>query len=189
MAADFRRARDHALLDALDAFKRAPFAAPVWRVAREGRDPLQAAASRSRWCNGAFEVLYTSLARDGAVAEIHALLNLQPVFPSGMRWFIHKLRVAADKMLKFADLNTLARLGVDTARYDGRDYSRTQDIADAAYFLGFDGLIAPSARWDCLNAVLFTERIQPDQIAIHKSEVRAVDWGKWQKGRGAKPAT
>jgi hypothetical protein len=33
---------------------------------------------------------------------------------------------------------------------------RTQEIADSAYFLGFDGLIAPGARWACLNLVLFT---------------------------------
>jgi len=36
------------------------------------------------------------------------------------------------------------------------EYSRTQEIADAAFFLGFEGLIAPSAQWTDLNLILFT---------------------------------
>ena len=152
---------------------------------RAGRDPIQAAASRSRWCNGVFDVLYTSLRRDGAIAEIHALLKMQPVFPSGMRWFVHELKVSADQTLRLADLKTLATLGVETALYTGRDYRRTREIADAAYFLGFDGLIAPSARWDCLNAVLFTDRISPERMSIKASDPEPIDWRGWRaRGRG-----
>ena len=142
-----RPARDLTVLDALDALPREAFAGEVWRVVREGRDPLLGGRSSSRWCDATFDVLYTSLERDGAVAEIHALLALQPVFPSKIRWFANRLRVSAAQTLKLADLPTLARLGVDTDRYADRDYSRTQPVAEAAFFLGFDGLIAPSARW------------------------------------------
>ena len=157
MIADPRKARDLHLLDAIDAFKREPFSQPVWRVARDGRDPLLGAPSSSRWCDGTFDVLYTSLERDGAIAEIHALLSVQPVFPSRVRFLAHRVTVKARQTLRFADLATLGRLGIDVGRYRDREYSRTQAVADAAYFLGFDGLIAPSARWDCLNAVLFTD--------------------------------
>src|SRR4051795_13654947 len=97
--------------------------------------------------NGTFDVLYTSFERDGAIAEIHALLSLQPVFPSRDVWFANRLKIRAAQTLRVADLPTLARLGVSAARYAERDYEKTQEIADAAYFLGFDGLIVPSARW------------------------------------------
>ncbi|MBM3574071.1 MAG: hypothetical protein FJX52_17180 [Alphaproteobacteria bacterium] len=55
---------------------------------------------------------------------------------------------------------------LDTGCYRDRSDQRTQDIrpheiAEAACFLGFDGLIASSARWDCLNLVLFTGRLPP----------------------------
>jgi len=70
---------------------------------------------------------------------------LQPVFPSKIQWFAHRLRISAAQTLRLADLPTLGRLGIDVERYEARDYSRTQPIAEAAYFLGFDGLIAPSA--------------------------------------------
>lgn len=82
MSGDSRRARDLELLDAVDSFRREAFDADVWRLVRTGRDPTLGSPSRSRWCNGMFDVLYTSFERDGALAEIYALLSLQPVFPS-----------------------------------------------------------------------------------------------------------
>lgn len=181
MPDDSTRARDIALLDSIDAFKREHLEANVWRVTREGRDPVLGSPSRSRWCNGRFDVLYTSFERDGAIAEIYALLSLQPVFPSKDGWFVHQLRVIADRCLKLADLPTLARLGVDTARYAERNYSHTQEIADAAHFLGFDGLIVPSARCPCSNLVLFTAQLQPEQIEIAQTSADPVDWSAWRK--------
>jgi RES domain-containing protein len=194
VADDSTRARDIALLDSIDAFKREHLEANVWRVTREGRDPALGSPSRSRWCNGRFDVLYTCFEQDGAIAEIYALLSLQPVFPSKDRWFAHRLRVIADRSLKLADLPALARLGVDIARYAERNYSHTQEIADAAYFLGFDGLIVPSARWPCSNLVLFTEQIPPEQIEIAESSADPIDWTAWRKkvrssiGNGTLPA-
>jgi hypothetical protein len=126
-------------------------------------------------------VLYTSLEPDGAIAEVHALLALQPVFPSRGQWFLHKLNVKANQTLRLVNSAALNRFGVDTARYADRTYDRTQEIADAAYFLGFDGLIAPSARWKCLNAVLFTDRIAPDQIELRETGFDALDWDDWRK--------
>jgi hypothetical protein len=177
-----RRARDIELLDALEAFRREKLELEVWRIARAERDPAMGSPSRSRWCNGTFDVLYTSLERDGALAEIYALLSLQPVFPSKDRWVENKLRITTIQTLRLADLPTLARLGVEVNRYTGRDYRRTQEIADAAFFLGFDGLIAPSARWTCLNLILFTDRVPPDQIELIEVSKVPVDWEVWRKG-------
>jgi hypothetical protein len=176
-----REARDLQLLDAVDSFTREPFEGEVWRVVREGRDPTLGARSLSRWCNGTFDVLYTSLERVGAIAEIHALLTLQPVFPSRIRWFAHKLKISTAQTLTLADLPVFARLGVDTNRYMDRDYSRTQPLSDAAYFLGFDGLIAPNARWPCRNLVLFTDRIAPPQIEVVNTESRPIVWDAWRR--------
>jgi hypothetical protein len=116
-----REARDLKLLDAVDAFSRDAVDATVWRVVREDRDPLSGRPSVSRWCNGTFDVLYASFERDGALAEIHALLSLQPVFPSRIRWFAHEVKVSSVRTLQLADLATLARLGVDIDHYSDRD--------------------------------------------------------------------
>jgi hypothetical protein len=178
---DIRRARDLGLLDALDAFEREAVDGVVWRLVRSGRDPTLGSPSRSRWCNGSFDVLYASFERDGAIAEIHALLSLQPVFPSKHRWFANQLKITAVQTLRLADLATLAKLGVETARYADRDYRRTQEIGDAAFFLGFDGLIAPSARWTCANLILFTDRIPPGQIQVVVESETPIRWEEWRK--------
>jgi hypothetical protein len=60
-----------------------------------------------------------------------------------------------------------------------RNYERTQAIGDAAYFLGFDGLLVPSARWDCKNLVVFTDQLAPEDMAIEESAV--VDWSAWRE--------
>ena len=175
MAADLRKARDLALLDAIDALPREPFEGRVWRVVREGRDPVLGGPSQSRWCTGEFDVLYTSLDRDGAIAEIHALLSLQPVFPSKMRWECHALEVKTLKTLRLADLPTLEKLGVDASAYRQRRYEQTQNIADAAFFLGFDAVAAPSARWNCHNLMLFTDRLVPGDIELTSERAAQVD--------------
>lgn len=179
-----RRPRDLSLLDALDLQPRQPISSTVWRVVREGRDPLQAAASNSRWCNGDFDVLYTCHERDGALAEIYALLASQPVFPSKIMSYVHEVEFRAEKALIIQDLDELRKFGVDSSRYRERDYVETQAIADAAYFLGFDSLVAPSARWPCLNAILFTDHLDPAAITLTRSEENAVDWSDWRRSRG-----
>jgi len=176
-----RKARDLKLLDDLDRFPRVAFAQTVWRVVREGRDPLVGSPWRGRWSDGSFDVLYTSLERDGALAEIHALLALQPVFPSQVRFFAHRLRVNASASLRLPDPSSLTKLGVDVDRYRERDYSATQPLAEAAHFLGFDGVIAPSARFRGSNAALFTDRFAPENLGLVESEATPIDWPAWRR--------
>ena len=49
----------------------------------------------------------------------------------------------------------LERFGVRQADYHSRDYSRTREVADGLNYLGCNGLIAPSARYDCTNLIIF----------------------------------
>jgi hypothetical protein len=180
---DIRKARDLALLDSIDALDREVVSLEAWRVVRIGRDPLQGAPSRSRWCNETFDVLYTSLERDGAVAEIFSLLNSQPVFPTKIEAHAHLISVNLTRVLRLDGMESLAALGVEVSRFKERDYVRTQAIADAAHFLDFEGLIVPSARWNCLNLVIFSDRIVPDAISHKESESEPIDWTAWRRSR------
>lgn len=175
------RARDHRLLDTIDALPRETFDGRVWRVVPKGRNPTLGHRSSSRWCDGTFDVLYTSLERDGAIAEVHEYLNLQPVFPSKPGWSCFELAVRSHRTLRFADLSALNRLDVDSDTYEQRRYERTQEIADAAFFLGFDGLIAPSARWRCDNLALFTTNSAPEDIEIAVEPGERIDWPVWRR--------
>lgn len=181
--AEPRRVRDPALIDALDRMPRRLFSATVWRIVREGRDPVQCSASGGRWDDGTFDVLYTSLERKGALSEMQFhLLRGQPVVPTKLRYALHELHVDLRDVIDFPDLVDLEKLGLDTAIYGQAlyeerhvEYPRTQDVAEAAQFLGCDGILVPSARFDGQNAVLFCAALAPGAIKIVRNH-GLVDW-------------
>jgi RES domain-containing protein len=174
------RVHDRAVLDALEAIGAEAFGGRVWRVTREGRDPLRGSTVHGRWSpSGEFDVLYTSLVKQGALAEVGYRLSLEPVWPSRIAHVVHTVDVLTDRTLRFATLDQLAALGVDVSHYQSFDYAATQAIAAAAHFLEFDGLIAPSARYSCSNLVIFLDRIS-DQTRLDVGEAEPVDWQGWR---------
>ncbi len=176
-------AHDAAMLDALEAMAPVAFRGTVWRVTRAGRDALQASTAPGRWSPGSeIEVLYTSLERAGALAEIGFRLSLEPVWPSRMAHEAHRIEAGTQRSLRFADVASLVPLGVDPARWQGFDYDGTRAIAAAAHFLEFDGLIVPSARADCANLVVFVAHLVGEgSLALQDSQ--PVDWAAWRSAR------
>jgi hypothetical protein len=175
------RVHDRSVLDALEKLDPEPRDSDVWRVARKGRDPLRGSSANGRWgAPGELEVLYTSEARDGALAEVGFRLSLEPVWPSLIEHQIHVLAVRAERILRLVDMSELEKLGVDISRYETFEYSATQAIAAAAHFLEFDGMLVPSARFACSNLVLFADRVShAGDIQLVSSE--DVDWADWRK--------
>jgi hypothetical protein len=112
-----RSAHDRSILDALEAIDPEPFAGEAWGVTRKGRGPPRGSAANGRWSpsGGEFEILYTSLERDGALAEIGYRLALEPVWPSRMEHEVHLIAVEMEGTLRFADLESLSPLGVEIA--------------------------------------------------------------------------
>jgi RES domain-containing protein len=153
-------------------------------VVREGRDPLLGSSPGGRWSvPGGFEVLYTSLSEAGALAEIGYRLSLEPVWPSRLRHTVHRIAAVTERTLRLATLSALTPLGVDAERYRSFDYGPTRAVAAAAQFLGFDGMIVPSARAEALNLVVFLEGFQG---ALRVEESGAVDWDAWRGERREK---
>jgi hypothetical protein len=182
------RVHDRAILDALESAEAAHLEATVWRVVRKGRDPLRGAVANGRWnAIGEFEVLYTSLERAGALAEVGYRLSLEPIWPSRIEHGVHTLRVRVDRALKFENQQELAKLGVNVDRFESFEYSATQAIAAAAHFLEFDALVVPSARHAAMNLVVFLDRIQtvPELLSTE-----TVNWTAWREKRNmANPRT
>lgn len=168
-----------------------PYKGRVWRVVKEGRDPCQGASAGNRWDTGQFEVLYTSLDRRGAVAEMYFHLKAgQPVFPSKLRYTLHEIAVSLNGVYDLSNKNTLSKLGVDMSSF-GRleylhrksEYPTCQQIGEAAHFLGSmessdpSGIIVPNARYECSNLVIFCQHTTPDQIEIINDH-GLVDWSE-----------
>lgn len=181
------RRRDNALIDAIEAIPAITYTGAAWRVVAEGRDPLMCNKTGGRWDDGTFDVLYTSLEADGARAEMYFHLKRgQPIFPSRVRYELHELRVVFDKALRLLDMTALTALGLSAevygrASYEEREteYPRTQDIAEVAHFLDYDGLLVPSARWRCQNAVVFCDRTVPEKREVVHSH-GLIDWRAWE---------
>ena len=174
------RPHDSALIDALEDRATEVFLGDVWRVTRAGRDALMGSTAPGRWSPGEDRpVLYTSLERKGALAEIGFRLSLEAVWPSRLMHEIHCVKAQTSRTLRFADVTALVPLGVDPARWQGFGYEASQAIAAAAHFLEFDGLIVPSARADCANLVVFQGNQGPACV-LSVRHTQPVDWSVWR---------
>lgn len=177
------RIHDPALLDGLEAIEPTPFAGAAWRVSWASRDPPLGSEAGGRWHPpGSFPALYVSLEADGALAEVYHHLSRAPVFASSAVR-LHRLAVATARTLDLGAMPTLAGLGIDEARYRSLDWLRSQEIGAAAHMLDCDGMLVPSARWDCLNLVVFLDRLDADE-ALTVEESSEVNWPAWRERRG-----
>jgi hypothetical protein len=129
----------------------------------------------------AASILYTTLGREGALAEIAfhwSQLTPRPTKPV----LVHRLRVVARRTLRLIRAD-IAALHVSDSEYQGMNLPRTQAIGAAVEFLGCDGLLAPSARWDCENLMLFPERMATD-ASLELVDSEQVDWFAWGTALG-----
>ena len=177
--------RDRALLDALERLTQAPFSGTVWRSVREGRSPIECWRAGGRWDDRSFDVLYTSEVREGAVEErrFH-LFRGQPFPPSKVRYELFELRVRLSAVISFNDFDALQSIGLDTGSYgkvsyDAKEieYPTSQQIAEASFFLGADGILVPSARHECQNLIVFCEQDTQMKIELVRSH-GLIDWTK-----------
>jgi RES domain-containing protein len=178
-----RRIHDRAILDALETLPPEAVNKTVWRITRKGRDPIRGSLANGRWSpGGTVEVLYTSLEREGALAEIGFRLSLEPVWPSRIEHVLHEIAARTERTLHFAAIAGLTACGVNISKYESFDYQVIQTVAAAAHFLGFDGLLVPSARHPSHNLVIFTGRVATGSLTVRQTE--PVDWSVWRR-RGA----
>lgn len=181
--------RDRRLLDTLEQLETRPFNGTVWRVTREGRDPTQFFAGGNRWDDGTFEVLYTSLEKEGALAEMRFHLSRgQPVVPSKIHYRLHELAVRTDGVFDLTDPELLTRLGIDMSNF-GRlpyldrqgEYEACQKVGEAVHFLGSkdpidpSAVLVPNARHPSQNLVLFGDYVNANGI-VSVTDHGLVNW-------------
>jgi RES domain-containing protein len=183
-----RTARDSRLLDEVEALPFAAWSGRAWRVVRSFRDPLQCSAVGGRWDDRTFDVLYTSLGADGAIAEMYYHLRRgQPVVPSLAKYRLFELRADLGSCVNLRSLGALELLGLKTATFGqlsyaerSQEYPRTQEIAEAAYFHGRDGMLVPSARSAYANLVIFCDTAGVGAVEVAEDHGE-IDWESWTK--------
>lgn len=176
---------DPELLELLSGFPTEAFSGESFRATPIGLDPLAPSTGGGRWApQDEMAVLYTSLAREGALAEIAFYWSQLTPLPSKPA-SLHRLRVTMRKTLRLIRAG-LEKLGVTDADYAAVGHPRTQAIGAAAAFLGCDGLIAPSARWGCDHLMIFTDNHDlEDPLEVVATE--KIDWLGWARENGFIP--
>ncbi len=183
--------RDRTLIDTLERLETKSFNGIVWRVTRDGRDPTLFFGGGNRWDDGTFDVLYTSISEQGALAEMRFHIGRgQPVVPSKISYRLHQLSVRVDGLLDLTDADVLAKVGIDRGNF-GRlpyldrqgEYEACQRVGEAVHFLGSDdpadpsAILVPNARHPSNNLVLLADYVGPDDVK-HVKDHGIIDWAK-----------
>lgn len=143
--------------------------ASVYRHIAAGRDALATIGSLNvggRWnVRGAFGAIYTSLTQDTARAELRRTAQRRGLQPSDLapRELV-LLRVKLRKVLNLTDPETLGKLGLTRDDLTQDSWSRTQEIARAAWEAGFEAVLVPSATGAERNLVVFPDHLGEDSV-------------------------
>jgi RES domain-containing protein len=178
---------DKDLLDRLAGLPQRPFDGQFFRATGVSVDATASSINGGRWSprpEGDFGVpaLYTSFERDGALAELCSFLADFTPIPKARVIKVTALTISVSRAVHLR-WDELAALAVATEQYGQRDYRRTQQIGAALAFLGVDGLIAPSPRWNCDNLVIFDENhAMTERLEVGRHE--EVEWRAWAKTYG-----
>jgi len=181
---------DPDLLDRLSVLPTERFEGPVYRATGLSTDPTAPSISGGRWApppdaDAGIFALYTSLERDGALAELCSFLADQTPVPGPRPIKVTRLELSTARTVRFSSAD-LTVFGIDLSQYGTRDYARTQMIGAALAFLEYDGLIAPSPRWPCNNLVIFTNNHSLTEQLTPVSEEQ-LEWRPWAVAHGLIP--
>lgn len=102
-------------------------------------------------------MLYTSLARDGAIAESDHLIAQYSIAPSKAR-MICEIELDLAKVVDLSSETRLAQLGVDMKNY-GRQWGPCPEIGAAANLLQYQGILVPNARLASRNLAILTDQL------------------------------
>lgn len=159
------RTFDPELLDFLESRAVGEWTALVWREVLRDADPLRPNQRGARWNPPGVEALYCSLLPETAEAEIDYIVSLQPV-PVRKRRKV-RLEVELAGVIDLSDLAPLEAFGMDRAGLLGRNVDAPRTVGSAVSWLGYAGLLVPSARHAGTNLVIYANQMAPtDQVEL-----------------------
>lgn len=138
------------LVARLDKAERAPLSGLAFRHHGGAYSPLDASGSRihgGRWNpRESFPVLYVALDRKTAIAELTRLAKSQGLRPDDLLpRSITSVEVQLSRVLDLTRPETREDVGITEADLLNENPRACQAIGEAAHYLGFEGIRAPSA--------------------------------------------
>jgi len=146
---------------------RIPFKAVVYRIVRDGVDPLETIGSLRAGGRfnppSQFAALYTSLDPKTAGREVARGLKQRGIDPSQFppgSWWMYELEVDLEAVLDLTDPDILQRIELESEAFTGINLDEPRRIAAEARDSGFEALLVPSvAAPDSKNLVISLENL------------------------------
>lgn len=148
------------LLDHIQGLDTQAWSGSVFRHMLGNYPPSLENTRGARWNPPGTSAIYTSLSRDGAIAEANYRLSLEPFRPRLER-VVYEMSFSLDEVLDLTSPAQLQVLGIDSETLQQDDYTRCQMVGGAVEWLGHDGMFVPSARSTATNLVVFSTNLNP----------------------------
>lgn len=147
------------------------------RYTTTGRDPRSGTGARlfgGRWNpRDTFPTIYLAHPAAACIAELDRTAAASGIGVPGMirkGLTLHVLQVRGMQVLDLRETVALHQVGLDLEDISDDDWTACQTVGHAAYFLDFDGVLAPSATGTGLVLAAFETRLDPEQLTIEQSE-------------------
>lgn len=168
---------DENLVERIDELDRIPVTGIYHRYTSARRDPLSGAGARAyggRWNpRGICATIYLATPRESCAGEARRAAEALGTTPEIMLqapFLLHTVQATDLAVLDLSDPNALERVGLTTADLTDDDWTACQAVGHAAWFLGFQGILAPSASGTGVVLAAYEGRLDLHQLTITKSE-------------------
>jgi len=163
------------MLDTLQAAVVSAWEGTVYRHMFGAHPPVRTNTTGARWNGPTLEAIYASCERETSLAEAEYYISLQPLRPKAKRT-LYTIRVSLGSVVDLRSPGILDSLGITPAVLCADDHSPCRLIGSAVNWLGHDGLLVPSARFDSgTNLVIFQQDLATADFDVIAEEVIAED--------------
>jgi RES domain-containing protein len=169
---------DPELVAKLDEVSPREFSGEVCRHAGPGIHPLNTTGAQTqggRWNPpNSFPALYLALTHETAAAEFYRRAEGENLAPEDLLpRRLHQYRVQLSAVLDLTNVDVRNALGISEDDITSDDRSFCNSLGDAAHYVGFEGILAPSATGAGDVLVVFWDRLKAE------SDVEPVSHTDW----------
>jgi RES domain-containing protein len=154
---------DPVLLDQIEQLGTQRFDGHVWRHMFNDFPPELANTRGTRWNPAGVAAIYTSLTGDTALAEAQHVMDSQPLRPTPRRRVLYEVQITLDTVVNLTG-DRYQQVGLTATDLVADDFTACQRVGGAVAWLGYDGLLVPSARADGGNIVILVDSLAADSV-------------------------
>jgi RES domain-containing protein len=164
---------DEKAIRRLEAMNPLPWQGEVFRHMFGENLPDRENVRGARWNPAGVAAIYTSLEKATALAEAEYYINLQPLRPRARR-VVYTVKVSLASVVDLSRWDDLQTFGISPASFSAAEYNDSQHLGGAVAWLKHDGMLAPSARTQGTNLIIFPRLQSADyQFSTVHAEVLA----------------